>query len=130
MPTSCPDTSRFAQEHPAISRSLWNPPEPSRMLQSIPRPSGATRIHQECVGPRWTTWRHLAILEPSRTPKHRTGATIKGSHPPLNVWHMSVTSPSVGLHPRHLVGLPLSGPGDKSNWYSPGVTELYQIDLE
>ena len=35
------------------------------------------------------------------------------------MWHMYVTSPPVGLHQRHPVGLPSSRSGDQSKGYIP-----------
>ena len=45
------------------------------------------------------------------------------------MWHMYVTSPPIELHQRHPVGLPSSGSGDQSKWYTPGAedSKLNQI---
>ena len=46
------------------------------------------------------------------------------------MWCMYVTSPPVRLHQRHPVGLPSSGSGGQSEWYTPGAEDSklnYQI---
>ena len=61
-----PDPSRHLQKCPVMSRPFWDPPEPSRMLQSALEPSGANGIHQEQCGTVWNLRKcpgHLACLK-------------------------------------------------------------------
>ena len=121
MSQTCPEMPGTTK-HPDTSRSIQKHPDTSRPLQAHWEPSRTTR---SSIGPCWSTqnlWGCLAILEPSRTPKHRAGTTINGSHPPLNMWQMYVTSPPIGLHQRHPIGLPSSRSGDKNEGCTPGVS--------
>ena len=61
---------------------------------------------------------------PTRSPSTEGWGRHHGSHLPLDMWHMYVTSPPLRLHQRHPVGLPSSGSGGQSEWYIPGAEKL------
>ena len=61
---------------------------------------------------------------PARSPSTEGWGCHHGSHLPLDMWHMYVTSPPVRLHQRHPVGLPSSGSEGQSEWYTPGAEKL------
>ena len=59
----------------------------------------------------------------TRSPSTEDCGCHHGSHLPLDMWHMYVTSPPIMLHQRCPVGLPSSGSGGQSEWYTPGAED-------
>ena len=61
---------------------------------------------------------------PTRSSSTEGWGRHHGSHLPLDMWRMYVTSPPIRLHQRCPVGLPSSGSGGQSEWYTPGAEKL------
>ena len=61
---------------------------------------------------------------PTRSSSTKGWGHNHGSHLPLDMWHMYVTSPPIRLHQRHPVGLPSSGSGGQSKWYTSEAEKL------
>ena len=65
------------------------------------------------------TWKRLEILKTDQITQYRGLGRHHGSHLPLNMWHMYVTSRPVRLHQRRPVVLPSSGSGGQSGQCTP-----------
>ena len=61
---------------------------------------------------------------PTRSSSTEGWGRHHGSHLPLDMLCMYVTSPPLKLHQRHPVGLPSSGSGGQSKWYTSGAENL------
>ena len=122
-----PRTSRLLQLQPSTPGTSRPPPE---TVWITPDTSGIIWSSTGTPCCTWKTWKSLAILENCpEHPAHRAGATIMAHTLPLDMWHMYVTTPPVRLHQRHPVGLPSSGSGGQSKWYTLGAedSKLNQI---
>ena len=117
-------------------------PRMPRLLQLHPNTPGMSRPPQITTDHLQITYRsptavqellkHLEMLKleipeilmPTRSLSTEGWGCHHGSHLPLNMWCMYVTSPPIRLHQIHPVLLPSSGSGGQSKWYTSGAEKL------
>ena len=108
-----PVVSWYTQVHPDHPKTIWSLPDPSRMIWS----SSGTPGMPGKPGKVQLFWKTIQNTQYIGLGHHH------GSHPPLDMWCMYVTSPPIGLCQRYPIGLPSYGSGDKNEWYNPGATK-------
>ena len=106
--TGLPASPYLPPDNLETVRHIQTFPEMSSYVQTIAGPSRAIQALQKQCGTSWNHRKHPGCLIHLKHLENKSWGHCQWLNPFLNVWHMCVTSPPIGLHQRHPVGLPLS----------------------